>query len=266
MSSGLYLSLAATLFLSMATIVALSPQLNRPRIFWFNVGPAAAWAVAAALFGVGRHWSAALSADLWVAVAASSVLFLVVSLIYREARRLTVLIMPYLLLLAILATISQTQEQLGVSEDAPPVWVGAHILVSVTTLGLLTLAAAAALACFIQARALKLKRPNGLSRLLPAVSESERLYERLLILSEIVLAAGVATGMATEFAETGRLLIIDHKTLFSLLAFALIGGLIAGRRWGGVRGQIAVRLLLVAYSFVLLGYFGVKFVKQVLLS
>ena len=72
--------------------------------------------------------------------------------------------------------------------------------------------------------------------------------------------------MATEFSETGRLLVFDHKTLFSLLAFFMIGALIAGRRWGGVRGQVAVRLLLVAYSFVLLGYFGVKFVKQVLLS
>lgn len=266
MTSGLFFSLAATLFLSTATIVAWSPHFNRTPVFWMNVTPAAGWAVAAALHGVGGHWSAALSADLWVAVAISLVLFLLVSGLYRETRRLTVLIMPYLLVLAVFATISKSQEQVGLSEDAPPVWIGAHILVSVTTLGLLTLAAAAALACFIQSRALKSKRPNALSRLLPAVSESERLYERLLILSELVLAAGVATGMATEFSETGRLLIFDHKTLFSLLAFVLIGGLVAGRRWGGVRGQMAVRLLLVAYSFVLLGYFGVKFVKQVLLS
>ena len=149
---------------------------------------------------------------------------------------------------------------------APSAWVDLHILVSVTTLGLLTLAAAAALASFIQARALKNKSQNRLSRQLPSVSDSERLYEGLLILSELVLTIGVASGMATEFAETGRLLVFDHKTLFSLLAFVLIGALIAGRRWGGVRGQLAVRLLLVAYSFVLLGYFGVKFVKQVLLS
>jgi ABC-type uncharacterized transport system permease subunit len=101
---------------------------------------------------------------------------------------------------------------------------------------------------------------------LPSVNDSETLYERLLILSEIILAAGVATGMATQFGETGRLLTFDHKTLFSLLAFLLIFGLIGGRRWGGVRGQWAVRMALLAYSFVLLGYFGVKFVKQVLLS
>jgi ABC-type uncharacterized transport system permease subunit len=98
------------------------------------------------------------------------------------------------------------------------------------------------------------------------VTDSEKLYEGLLILSEAVLTIGVASGMATEFAETGQLLIFNHKTLFSLLAFVLIGALIAGRRWGGVRGQMAVRLMLVAYFFVLLGYFGVKFVRQVLLS
>lgn len=235
--------------------------------FWQPLLAAAAWAVLVAFRLVGwHHWSAALADDLWVTIAATLVLLSIVCYRNSQARQLTVLVMPYLLVLAILACLSLSGPDASVSEEAPAGWVGVHILVSVTTLGLLTLAAAAALACFIQARALKNKRPNALSRLLPSVSDSERLYEGLLIVSEIVLAVGVATGMATEFAETGRLLVFDHKTLFSLLAFALIGGLIAGRRWGGVRGQMAVRLMLVAYSFVLLGYFGVKFVKQVLLS
>jgi ABC-type uncharacterized transport system permease subunit len=122
------------------------------------------------------------------------------------------------------------------------------------------------LACFIQSRALKRKRPTPLSRLLPSVNDSEGLYEGLLILSELVLAAGIGTGMATQWGETGRLLVFDNKTLFSLLALILIAVLIAGRRWGGVRGQGAVRGALLAYSFVLAGYFGVKFVKQVLMS
>lgn len=214
----------------------------------------------------GPHWSAALGADLWVTITATELLFALVCFRNQYARQLAVLVQPYLMVLGVMGCFSASLANVSVSEAAPTGWIGVHILVSVTMLGLLTLAAAAALASFIQSRALKTKKPNALSRLLPPVSDSERLYEGLLIVTLIVLAAGVATGMATEFAETGRLLVFDHKTLFSLLAFALIGGLVAGRRWGGVRGQMAVRLLLVAYSFVLLGYFGVKFVKQVLLS
>lgn len=264
MTIGLVFSLLATFFLLLPmTSWALT---KRRWVFWVHLFNATFLSGLTAYHLAGRHWSAALGVDLWVTVTATVALFALVCLRNRQARPLVLLVMPYLMLLGILGCFSESLANVGVSRGAPAGWVGVHILVSVITLGLLTLAAAAALASFIQSRALKNKQPNALSRVLPAVSDSERLYEGLLIASLIVLAAGVATGMATEFAETGRFLVFDHKTLFSLLAFALIGGLVAGRRWGGVRGQMAVRLLLVAYSFVLLGYFGVKFVKQVLLS
>ena len=73
------------------------------------------------------------------------------------------------------------------------------------TLAFLTVAATAALASFLQARALKIKRPTRLSRFLPAVTESERLFERLLILSELILGLGVASGLAMKWADTGSL-------------------------------------------------------------
>jgi len=92
------------------------------------------------------------------------------------------------------------------------------------------------------------------------------LSERLLILSEIVLGLGLATGMALEYLESGSLWKFDHKTLLSLLAFLLIGALLTGRRVCGVRGQIAARVILSAYLLLFLAFFGVKFVQQVLLS
>lgn len=260
------LSCIATLFMLPA---ALSPWVGEPRpgwSFWRNLVIALLWAQFMTWHLMWGAWSAALTADLWVTICATLSLFALTALINPQAWRLGVLMMPYLILLSALASLAASQGPIAVSGYAPGAWIDIHILVSVTTLGLLTLAAAAALACFIQARALKNKSPTRLSRQLPSVSDSEKLYELLLILSEAVLAVGVATGMATEFAETGKLLVFDHKTLFSLMAFLLNGGLIAGRRWGGVRGQVAVRLVLVGYSFVLLGYFGVKFVRQVLLS
>ncbi len=266
MISAALLSCIATFFMLPA---ALSPWVGEARAgwpFWRNLLIALLWSLFMTWHLMWEQWSAALTADLWVTICATLILFGLTALFNRQAWRLGVLMMPYLILLAVLACFSASHGAIAVSGYAPAAWVDVHILVSVSTLGLLTLAAAAALACFIQSRALKNKTPSRLTRMLPPVSDSERLYEGLLILSEAVLAVGVASGMATEFAETGSLLVFDHKTLFSLLAFLLIGGLIAGRRWGGVRGQMAVRLLLVAYSFVLLGYFGAKFVRQVLLS
>ena len=266
MISAALLSCIATFFMLPA---ALSPWIGDAKPgwpFWRNLVIALLWAQFMTWHLMWGRWSAALTADLWVTICATLTLFGLTALVNRQAWRLGVLMLPYLTLLSVLASLAASRGPIAVSGHAPTAWVDLHILVSVTTLGLLTVAAAAAVASFIQARALKNKAQNRLSRQLPAVSDSEKLYEGLLIISEAVLAVGVATGMATEFAETGRLLIFDHKTLFSLLAFGLIGGLIAGRRWGGVRGQLAVRLMLVAYSFVLLGYFGVKFVRQVLLA
>jgi ABC-type uncharacterized transport system permease subunit len=113
---------------------------------------------------------------------------------------------------------------------------------------------------------LKTKRPTRLSRFLPAVTESERLFERLLILSEMILAVGVVSGFAMKRADTGSLFTFDHKSLFALIAFVAIGLLLIGRRVCGVRGQIAARVVLMSYTFVVLAYFGMKFVHQVLLS
>jgi ABC-type uncharacterized transport system permease subunit len=263
--SPTFLSLIALFCLIPACVQPWLPEPGRNWRFWGTLALAWLGAVNWVLWQLQGQWPTALSADLWITIAISLGLFGLVSAFHRQAWRLAALMLPYLFVLALLASLSASHEGGTVSQAAPTAWVDSHILVSVATLGLLTLAAAAALACFVQARALKNKRPNRLSRMLPAVNDSEKLYERLLILSEVVLAVGVATGMATQWGETGRLLVFDHKTLFSLLAFALILALIFGRRWGGVRGQWAVRCALLAYSFVLLGYFGVKFVKQVLL-
>jgi len=263
--SPIVLSLVALASLLPATLQPWLPDPSRGGRFWSTLLLALLGPMNWLLWRLQGEWPTALSADLWITIVISLALYGLVSAVNRQAWRLAPLMMPYMLVLAVLACLSSSREGAAISVSAPAAWIDSHILVSVATLGLLTLAAAAALACFIQVRALKLKQPNRLSRLLPSVHDSEQLYETLLILSEVILAAGVATGMATQWGETHKLLVFDHKTLFSLMAFLVILGLIFGRRWGGVRGQWAVRFALLAYSFVLLGYFGVKFVRQVLL-
>lgn len=58
----------------------------------------------------------------------------------------------------------------------------------------------------------------------------------------------------------------DHKTLFSLLAWAVLGGLLAGRYGLGWRGARAVRWLYAGSALLLLSYVGSRFVLQVLLG
>lgn len=57
----------------------------------------------------------------------------------------------------------------------------------------------------------------------------------------------------------------DHKTVFSVLAWAVFAGLLAGRRAFGWRGRLATRWLYVGAGLLLLAYVGSRFVLEVLL-
>jgi ABC-type uncharacterized transport system permease subunit len=184
----------------------------------------------------------------------------------RHAWRLTPLLVPLLLLLGGMATLWENAPERPVEGAVPAGWLDAHIVFAVVTYGLLTIAAVAGAAVFLQERALKDKQPNSLTRLLPAVAESEVLEVRLLIAAETVLALGVASGMAAEHFVHGVLLPFDHKTVLSLAAFAVIGALLIARRMSGIRGRRVARLALLAYLLLTLAYPGVKFVTDVLLA
>lgn len=247
-----------------AALVPLRADGQRDGVFWAAaalavIGPAA---LAAAL--LSGMWRTDFGTALWVSIAVSAALFAALASATRAAWRLAPLLMPYLLVLGLLATVVRGAPRPMVG-GAPAVWIDLHILVSVLTYALLTLAAMASLAVFLQERALKRKRPSRLTRMLPAVVDGETLAGRLLAASELVLGLGLVSGMATLYFETGSILKLDHKTLLSLGAFGLIGALLIGHRVCGVRGRLAARVVLIAYLLLTLAYPGVKFVTQVLL-
>ena len=258
--------LVALVALFPAVLLPFRRNSARDGLFWGVLGVALLGPLALTARLLAESWSTGLSADLWVVITAILAFFCLLAGVEKHAWRLTPLLAPYLALLGVVASLFASTAERPLSEAAQGAWLDLHIVVSVSTIALLTLAAVAALASFLQARALKLKKPSRLTRMLPPVADSERLSERLLALSELVLGLGLATGSALQYLESGSLLKVDHKSLLSLLAFLVIGALLIGRRICGVRGQIAARVILSAYLLVILGYFGVKFVQQVLLS
>ena len=58
----------------------------------------------------------------------------------------------------------------------------------------------------------------------------------------------------------------DHKTIFSLLGWAVFAALLAGRRLRGWRGRRATRWLYAGALLLLLSYVGSRFVLEVLLG
>jgi ABC-type uncharacterized transport system permease subunit len=80
------------------------------------------------------------------------------------------------------------------------------------------------------------------------------------------LGIGIILGIAAEYTTTGAFFQITHKSLFSLAAFVVIGGLLILHLRTGLRGRLAARIGLSAYLLVSLGYPGVKFVGVILSS
>ena len=267
MANTLIASLAALITLVPAAVLPLRRAAERPDpVFWALVAAAVVGPAAYSLSLLGDAWPTGLSPALWFSIAVSMVLFVLLALVTREAWRLRPLLLPYLVLLGVLATVwSGVPPRAGLAAAADA-WLGVHIVLSVATYGLCTLAAMAAAAAVLQERALKRKRPTALTRALPSVADASLLEVRLLGVSEALLALGIATGMARQYLSSGRLLEFDHKTLLAILAFVVIAVLLVLHRRTGLRGQRAARLILLAYLLLTLAYPGVKFVTDVLIG
>jgi ABC-type uncharacterized transport system permease subunit len=264
--SSVVLTITALAALLPAALAPLRAGAGRDSLFWSFVALAIAGPALLVFVQMSDTWQTSLSAALWVSIAASAALFGLLAAGNGQAWRLAPLLMPFLAALGALASlVGQVETSIPLTGGAPPVWLDLHIIVSVLTYALLTLAAVASLAAFLQERSLKRKQPTRLTRMLPSVVDGERLAGWLLVAGEAVLGLGLLTGMATQYFETGTLMRLQHKTLLALLAFGLIGLLLVGHRVCGVRGRMAARVVLLSWLLLTLAYPGVKFVTQVLL-
>jgi ABC-type uncharacterized transport system permease subunit len=266
MTQTTWLAVSALLALVPASLLPFRSAPKRDAIYWLLLAVAAVGPIVwlAAVFAPG--WRTGLSPSLIITLAVTLLIFTALAAATREAWRLTPLLLPYLLLVGVVAAVWQHQPERPTLGTAPSAWIEFHILVSVIAYGLVTIAAVAGLAVFLQERALKSKRPSALTRLLPSVADSEELQVRLLAASAAVLAIGILSGMTTQYFETGAVLIFTHKIAFTILAFIVLLGLVWAHYKTGMRGRRAARWLLLAWLLLSLAYPGVKFVTDVMLA
>ncbi len=89
----------------------------------------------------------------------------------------------------------------------------------------------------------------------------ERLTFRFVEAGFVVLTGALVLGFVTAAQWQW-----NHKTVFSLLGWAVFAALLAGRRWRGWRGRRATRWLYVGALLLLLAYVGSRFVFEVVLG
>ena len=127
----------------------------------------------------------------------------------------------------------------------------------------LAIAALLALMLWAQERALRRREFHGWLRALPPLTELETLLFRTIAVGFILLTATLLTGVL--FVENLFAQHLVQKTVLSVLSWLLFGGLLLGRWQRGWRGATAVRWTLTAMALLVLGFFGSKFLLELVL-
>src|SRR5690606_5092711 len=215
--------------------------------------------------GLHVGWALALSAAIWLGM----LIFWLENFVMKLDGLLLVLL-PAATLAAVLGGLFP---QGPVVPDGDSDWLRAHLIIALCAYGLIAVATLHALFMALLDR--QLHRPSeqqlrqgliwrALDSLPPLLTQ-ERLLFRLIWIGFSVLTLTVLTGIVISLRTWGVLFPLDHKTIFTLLAWFTFGGLLLGRHTRGWRGRTALRWTLVGFAFVLLAYSGTRFVLDVLL-
>jgi ABC-type uncharacterized transport system permease subunit len=137
-----------------------------------------------------------------------------------------------------------------------------HIALSVTAYSLFTLAGVQALLLYVQNRQLKHNYNSLLVRNLPPLQTMESLLFELVWAGVILLTLAIITGAV--FVDDLFAQHLAHKTIFSLMSLVIFMALLVGRYTQGWRGLTASRWTLAGCLLLMLGFFGSKFVLELI--
>ena len=139
-----------------------------------------------------------------------------------------------------------------------------HILISLLSAGILTLAAVQAVALAVQERLLRRRSSGLIGRHLPPLQMLERLLFQMVAVGFGLLSLTLLTGL--WFIDDWLAQHLAHKTVLSIVAWLVFGVLLWGRWRHGWRGRIAIRWALSGYGILILAYFGTKLVLELILE
>ena len=174
---------------------------------------------------------------------------------------LGLLVYPFALITLILRAISEQQNLLT---DQLASGLQTHILFSLLAYSILSIAVAQALLLYIQDKYLHNKHPSGFLHSLPSLETMQIMLFRIIALGVIALSISLLSGfiyLDDMFAQH-----LVHKTVLSLIAWAVFVVLLWGHYKFGWRGKIAIKWTMSGFILLMLAYFGSKFVIELILN
>ena len=124
-------------------------------------------------------------------------------------------------------------------------------------------AIAALQAIYLSFAARRLKSHVPVLRFLPPLAIMEQLMFQLTGIAFVLLSIGLLVGV--PYIHDVHAQHLGHKIVFSALAWLTFAVLLIGRYQWHWRGRRAVRFLLTGFVLLALGFFGSKFVLELVL-
>jgi ABC-type uncharacterized transport system permease subunit len=139
-----------------------------------------------------------------------------------------------------------------------------HILFSIISYSLLSIAAVQALLVAFQDHHLRRHHLRGLIGIFPSLETMESLLFQMISFGFILLSISLLSGawFLTNIFEQH----LVHKTVLSISAWLLFATLLWGRWKFGWRGRKAIRWTIAGMVMLMLAYFGSKTVMELILS
>jgi len=139
-----------------------------------------------------------------------------------------------------------------------------HLLISMGAYALLTLAAIHAVMQILLDRALKKKKISPFVQALPALVDIERHMFAQVKVSTTLIGISILTGLIWQWVDYHQLAIFSHKVLLALFSLGVLILLQIKRHQACWSTRTASRTVLMAYVLLLLSYFGVQLIHDLL--
>ncbi len=207
--------------------------------------------------GLNLALTPAFSLVSWVV----AILYLATSLI-RPVDNLGILVMPIAGIMLLVEWLWPGHMSLALTSNVS----AAHIIISVLAYSLLCLAAVQSLMLLMQERRLRGRHPGGFIRALPPVQTMESVMFQMIGFGFILLTLTLISGAFFSEAIFGQPLKFTHHMVLAISAWIVYTILLFGRWRLGWRGRPAIHWTLGAFVLLVLGYFGSKFVLEILLK
>ena len=142
--------------------------------------------------------------------------------------------------------------------------IASHVFLSVGAYALLSIAVAQSILLKIQERLLHDHNINTFIDKLPPLQTMEDFFFQTLKMGCILLTLSLASGFifVVEFFEQN----LSYKTFLSVIAWIVFVGIAIGHKVFGWRGRNAILATQIAFSVMVLAYFGTKLVLEILIT